>query len=323
MTRVVNAKGLARAPFSLWLFALPVLILLAVFLFYPLYQVLHYASWDWSGMREHEVIGSKNFQRLWRDPEFWHSLRVTAQVMLLILPSFLVLSFSIALAIENTPVARFVKALLFMPSLITVAGSAIAWYLLYDPDYGFITELTRQATTWMPCSWRDIPALQALLPAAWGELPLPCYGLTLPWRDSPWAAKVYISLFTLWQIVGYGVLVASAALKGIPQDVREAAKIDGANASQLRWHIILPLLRPSAIFLLIMGTVFSIQSYTAVFLLTQGAPFGATRVLGYYLYELGFRNFELGYAAALTLVILTLTLLVAFVQMLLLRPYQH
>lgn len=317
-------KFFARDKLALWLFALPVLVLVGVFLFYPFYQVIHYASWDWSGINsQHDSVGWQNFHNLWKDSEFWHSLRVTGKVMLLILPSFLLLSFGIALAIENTPLARFVKALLFMPSLITVAGSAIAWYLLYDPDYGFISELSRQATAWLPCSWRDIPALARFLPAAWGELPLPCYGLALPWRDTPVAALVYISLFTLWQIVGYGVLVASAALKGIPADIREAAQIDGASASQLRWHIILPLLRPSAIFLLIMGTVFSIQSYTAVFLLTKGAPFGATRVIGYYLYELGFREFRLGYAAALTIVILVLTVLVALLQMLLLRPQRH
>lgn len=310
----------ARDRLALWLFALPVLALLALFLFYPFYQVLHYASWDWSGLtNKHEVIGWQNFQNLWVDVEFRHSLRVTAKVMLLIVPSFLFLSFAIALAIENTPVARFVKALLFMPSLITVAGSAIAWYLLYDPDYGFIRELSRQATFWLPCSWRDIAVLAPYLPASWGELPLPCDGLALPWRDRPIAALLYINLFTLWQIVGYGVLVASAALKGIPIEIREAAQIDGANAQQLRWHIILPLLRPSAIFLLIMGTVFSIQSYTAVFLLTKGTPFGATQVIGYYLYELGFHDFRLGYAAALTIVILLLTVFIALGQMLLLR----
>ncbi len=110
------------------------------------------------------------------------------------------------------------------------------------------------------------------------------------------------------------MLVASAGLRGIPADVREAARIDGAHEGQVRRYITLPLLRPVMIFLTVIGTVFAIQSYTAVYLLTRGGPYGSTRVIGYYLYETAFERFDLGYGAALTVLVLIITLVVAVLQ---------
>ena len=251
------------------------------FVFFPLVSVLRYATWDWSGLSAPVPVGFENFRRLLADSELRQALRATVLFALLMLPSFLWLSRTIAVAINGLPLERFVKALLFLPGLMTVGGSAIAWYSLYNPDYGVIRELT---------------------------------GLALPWSTEPWAALVYVVLFTLWQSTGYGVMVMSAALKGIPGYVKEAARIDGATEGQVQRLIVSPLLRPTLLFLIVIGTVFAIQSYVAVFLLTRGAPFGSTRVLGYYLYETAFEQLQLGYGAALTILVLLVTLIVAALQ---------
>jgi multiple sugar transport system permease protein len=247
----------------------------------PLLSVFRYAFWDWSGLSPPTAAGWANFARLLSDRALLESLRITLLFALITLPLFIYLSYAIAVAIYGLRVERFVKALLFLPGLTTVGGSAVAWYLLYNPDYGLVRELT---------------------------------GLSLPWSSEPWAALVYIVLFTLWLYTGYGVLVMSAALRGIPEAVKEAARVDGANEAQVRRFIVTPLLRPALLFLAVIGTIFSIQSYTAVFLLTRGGPFGSTRVLGYYLYETAFERFQLGYAAALTVFILIITILVVAVQ---------
>ena len=264
-----------------WWLGLPALLLLTAFVFFPLLSVLRYAGWDWSGFSAPEWIGLGNVRRLFEDAELWRSLRTTLMFALLTLPSFLWLSYTIATAIEGVRAERFVKALLFLPGLITVGGSAVAWYLLYNPDYGLLYELT---------------------------------GLALPWNSAGWAGLVYVVLFTLWQSTGYGVLVMSAALRGVPGEVKEAARIDGAGEAQVRRWVVLPLLRPALLFLTVIGTVLSLQSYTAVFLLTRGGPYGATRVVGYYLYETAFERFEVGYGAAITLFVMLLTLGVAALQ---------
>ncbi len=264
-----------------WWLALPASLVLVTFIFVPLVSVLRYATWDWSGLSVPVPVGLKNFERLVADPELGRSLRATFLFALLMLPSFLWLSRTIAVAINGLRVERFVKALLFLPGLMTVGGSAIAWYSLYNPDYGFLLELT---------------------------------GVALPWSTEPWAGIVYVVLFTLWQSTGYGVLVVSASLKGIPSHVKEAARIDGASEAQVERLIVSPLLRPTLLFLVVIGTVFALQSYTAVFLLTKGTPFGSTRVLGYYLYETAFERLQLGYGAALTVLVFGITLIVAAVQ---------
>lgn len=261
--------------------ALPALVVFGLFSLWPLISVVRYATWRWSGTSEPVPVGLDNFARLLTDTMLWQSLGVTAMFAVITVPLFLVLSVVIAWAIEGVRAERFIKALLFAPGLITVSGSAIAWYLLYNPDFGLLVELT---------------------------------GIALPWNTQPAAAMAYIILFTLWQQTGYGVLVASAALRGIPGEIKEAARIDGADEGGVRRHIILPLLQPVILFLTIVGTVFALQAYTAVYLLTRGAPFGSTRVIGYYLYETAFERFELGYGAALTVFVMLLTLAVALLQ---------
>lgn len=265
---------------SFWL-ALPATLVFVAFSLAPLLAVLRYATWRWSGTTDPVPIGAANLVRLLGDDALWRSLGTTVAFAALALPAFLVLSIVIALAIEGLRFERAIKALLFAPGLVTVGGSAIAWYLLYNPDFGLVPELT---------------------------------GLALPWTSQPWAALAYVVLFTLWQQTGYGVLVASASLRGIPLEVKEAARVDGAREGEVRRLIVLPMLRPTLLFLTVVGTVFSLQSYTAVYLLTRGGPFGSTRVLGYFLYETAFERFDLGYGAAITLFVLILTLTVAFVQ---------
>lgn len=263
------------------LLALPAVVVLVAFSVIPLLTVARYATWRWSGIADPVPVGAANLARLLRDDALLSALGTTVAFASLAVPTFLALSVVIALAIEGLRIERFVKALLFAPGLVTIGGSAIAWYLLYNPDFGLVVELS---------------------------------GIALPWTTNPLAALVYVVAFTLWAQTGYGVLVVSASLRGIPREVKEAARVDGAEEAQVRRHVVLPMLRPTMLFLTIIGTVFALQSYTAVFLLTRGGPFGSTRVLGYYLYETAFERFELGYGAAVTLFVLVLTLVVAVAQ---------
>lgn len=274
------AQPMPHAVSLLWL-ALPAVLAFALFTLTPLVEVVRYAGWAWTGTSEPQPVGLANILALFSDSDLWMSLGVTLAFAGLVLPAFLGLSFAIAFPVEGLRIERVIKAILFAPGLVTIAGSAIAWFLLYDPNFGLVVDLT---------------------------------GLALPWSTQGWAALVYVALFTLWQQTGYGVLIASAALKGVPAGVKEAARLDGATEGQVRRLVILPLLRPTATFLLVVGTVFALQSYTAVYLLTRGGPLGSTRVLGYYLYEVAFERFDLGYASALTLFVLLVAFAVAATQ---------
>lgn len=274
-----------RQRLPLVLFSLPALGTLGLFVLYPFLDVLRFSTWEWSGLSDPRPVGLKNYADLLQDPAFWGSLWVTLKFTLLALPLFVGLSVALALALEGAPYERLAKSLLFLPGIVTLGGATLSWYTLFTPEYGALAQF----------------------------LPVP------PWDREGFWALVMVVLFTLWRHLGYGVLVASARLKAIPKTLLEAAYVDGAGPFEAFRYVTLPLLRPALAFLVVVGTVLALQSYSAVFLLTRGGPFGATRVLGYYLYEAGFENFRLGYAAAATVVILLLTLFFAYAQLRLLR----
>jgi multiple sugar transport system permease protein len=264
-----------------WVWSVPALAALTLFGVVPLAAVVRYAGWEWSGTSTPTPIGFGNVARLLRDDTLWASLVTTGTFLAFVLPAFLGLSLAVAWAIEGTRFERLVKAIAFAPGIVTASGAAIAWFLLYHPDFGWLYETT---------------------------------GVALPWTWEPWAATAYVIAFTLWQQTGFGIVIVSAALRGIPRDVKEAARLDGANETTVRFRIVFPMLAPTLGFLSILGTLFVIQSYSAVFLLTRGGPFGSTRVLGYYLFETAFERFDLGYGAALTLFVLVFALSVAALQ---------
>lgn len=266
-------------------FALPAVALLGLFLVYPFLDVIRFSTWEWSGFSEPRPIGLENYYNILRDPDFHNSLRITLIFAGMTLIPFVVLSILLALALDGQPYERPIKALLFLPGLVTLGGAAVAWHTLFSPEYGALASV----------------------------FPVP------RWDQSPFWALILIMLFTIWRHIGYGVLVVSARLKSIPKTLLEAASVDGATPAQAFRHITLPLLRPAVTFLMVIGTVLSLQSHTAVFLLTRGGPFGGTEVLGYFLYETGFEIGRLGYAAALTVVILLITLVFALAQVRLLR----
>ncbi len=258
----------------------PSLLLLGIFALYPFLEVVRFSTWKWSGLSAPTPVGLANYKILLSSPDFGYSLRITLLFAVAVLPLFIGLSVLTALALHRQRYERAAKGLLFMPSLITVGAAAVAWYTLLAPGYGALATV----------------------------LPIP------NWNNSPFWAFVIVVLFTLWRYLGYGVLVVSAHLKTIPESLLEAAQIDGAHPWQVTRFVILPMLKPAVAFLSVVGSILALQSYVAVYLLTRGGPYGSTQVLGYYLYKIGFEQFRLGYAAAITVVLLVITLVVAGLQ---------
>lgn len=261
-----------------WWGLLPSVLNLLIFIGYPLLQVIGFSTLDWGGIATGKFVGTGNYHDMLSDSDLRESLFTTLKFAVLTLPLYVMLSVFIALEIEGTRFERPVKALMFLPGLITVAASAVSWYTLFS-DYGVFTALT---------------------------------GIVWKWGSEPWAALFLIVAFTLWQHLGYGILVFSAGLKSIPSEVLEAARVDGASEGQIKGKIILPLLRPSLVFLGVVGSLFALQSYTAVFLLTKGSQ--QTRVLGYYLYKVAFEDYRFGYGAALSVFVLLLAFSIAALQ---------
>jgi multiple sugar transport system permease protein len=132
--------------------------------------------------------------------------------------------------------------------------------------------------------------------------------------DTFWAMPVII-LFSIWKQIGFNMVVFLAGLQAIPPSRYEAAELDGANGWQQFWHITLPGLRPTLIFATVTTAIFTLRSFEPVYVITGGGPLNSTNLLVYYTYQEAFAQFDFGYAAAVTTVLLVVTLVLVYLQL--------
>ena len=229
--------------------------------------------------------GLGNFTKLFTDKLFYQALKVTSNYTLISVPLGLVLGFALAL-LMNTKVKgiRFFRTVYYLPSIVPAVANAVLWAWMFNPDFGLLNLLLRSL------------------------------GLAkVNWLLEPrWALPALI-LMSLWGLGG-SMVIYLAGLQGIPRDYYEAAEIDGAGRWTKMWSITIPLMSPVIFFNLIIGIIGSFQGFTNAFLLTDGGPQNSTLFFALYIYRSAFREFDMGYAAALAwvlfFVILALTLLV-------------
>ncbi|MFZ1474506.1 MAG: sugar ABC transporter permease, partial [Anaerolineae bacterium] len=241
-----------------------------IFVVIPLAISLYVSLWEWPLLRPgREFLGLGNYARLLQTPDFWHALRVTLLYAAGVVGLGTPLALLLALALHQVRRGQTLyRTAIFLPVAITTVVAAIFWRWLYQPYAGPLA-LLWQVLGWRPIAWLNDVALPALI------------------------------LMALWKQTGYYVLVYLAGLTALPAEVHEAARLDGAGWLAETWYVTLPLLRPITAFVLITGSIFALESFGPVYVLTGGGPAGATTTLVLYLYERAFAFSELGYAAAL------------------------
>lgn len=240
---------------------------------------------------EQQFVGVDNYSQLLDDNSYRESLGNTLLFVVQNVP-VLVIGGLVLAVLLNEPIGgrAAIRAAFIAPYLITGSAVAIIWQFTLDPTTGWLN-------TW---------AAEAGLPSQ-------------SWLSQPGQAMGAVTLITLWWRVGFPLLIILAALQDIPQDLYDAAKIDGAGALQRFRTITLPLLMPILMFVLIIRLIDSFKVFAQVYLVTGGGPFGSTRVLIQYLYETGVIDFRTGYAAAIGWSLFVIILIVTAVQLLILR----
>jgi multiple sugar transport system permease protein len=234
-----------------------------------------------------KFLGTNNYQRLLHDPMVSLTLKNTALYVALTLPFGLALALAIALAIhakwfKGSSAAR---ALYFLPNVTSMAAVAFVWQWLLNPDYGLAN---------------------AALKAA--HLPI------LGWLSDPKLAMPSIAGISIWQGLGFTILIYLSGLRSISEEVYEAARLDGASAWPTFRHITWPLLTPTTMFLTIMGVIGGFQVFQSVFIMTGGGPLDATRVFLFYLWQTAFQGLELGYASALAVILFLIVMALTLAQ---------
>lgn len=270
------------------LFLLPAAALYGVFFLRPVAESARLSVHKWTGLGEPTYVGLANFERLISDDRFWNALVHTATwaTVGVVLP----VSFALLLAVLVEDVAirgkQFFRSLFFVPQIISIAVTAVIWSVIYEPTYGLLNNVLRAA---------GLDSLAGI------------------WLGDPALALPAVIFAWAWHFFAFAFIVYVAGLQSLDRTLYDAARVDGAGPMSLFWYITLPLLSRVTTVVLSVGIIASLRPFAVVWAMTKGGPYYATDVLPTMIYRSGFVGNELGYAAAVSTVLVAITLALSLV----------
>lgn len=267
-------------------FVLPSLIGVAAFLLIPVVIVLVLSFVQWNFLTPPRWVGFANFSTMVQHDHIFHALLVSAYYVLWNIPFQTVLALALAmLLVRKMPAMGLFRALYVLPYMSTPVAMAVVWSWLFNAQNGLINHLL-------------------LLTGMHGP----------DWLGSTSTALPVVAMVNTWQYAGYNMLFFLAGLLAIPPQLYESASIDGASAFRQFTRITLPLLNSTMLFVLVTDIIGSFQIFDTVYVMTQGGPGNATNVINYQIYQTAFQNFDVGSAAAMSLVLFAVILVVTVIQ---------
>lgn len=268
---------------SHFLYVLPAVALFGVFVLYPIIFIFQASLLDWNGFAQGKFVGFDNFRKLFTsDRAFALALRNSFYwIFLTIFPQML-LGFFLALLLNASVWGRNVyRAIFYLPAIISPVVIGIVWRRIYNPFGGFLDGLA------------DLTGLQFL---------------SNPYLGNTKYAIFAVIAVNVWQWTGWSMLLYLAGLQGIDQDMLDAADVDGVNAWQRVRHILWPLLNHVHSTLILLGVIGALQTFALVHVMTEGGPNNATQMLPTYIFQTAFEQAKMGYASAVSVVLLVLAL---------------
>ena len=290
-----NAGASQRAVHA-WLLLLPALALLVAFTHWPAVATLIDSFFSTPrGARPAEWVGLENYVVMVEDPVFWQAVRNNLWFAAATIPLSMGLALLMALWVNEQLRGRaFVRMAYFTPTVLPMIAVANIWLFFYTPQYGLLEQIT-------------------------GALGLPSHN----WLGDPRTALACITLVAVWKEAGFFMIFYLAALQTLNPSLKEAAAIEGAS----RWYyfrrVQWPLLMPTTLFVLVNAVVNAFRLVDHVFIMTRGGPDNASTLLLYHLYEVGFKFWDTGYAAAITVVLVVVLASVALFQFFVLDKRVH
>ncbi|MFF4275382.1 carbohydrate ABC transporter permease [Streptomyces sp. NPDC001536] len=274
-------------------FIAPALLGFLVFLLWPTLRGIYLSFTRFNLLTPAEWVGLDNYTRMVHDPIFWDSLTVTVEYVVINIGIQTVSALAIAVLLQRLTQSAVLRGIVLTPYLMSNVVAGIVWLWILDTQLGIGNEIIAGL------GLDRIPFL----------------------ADETWAIPT-IALINVWRHVGYTALLLFAGLQAIPNDMYEAAKVDGASEWRMFWRITLPLLRPVLAVVLIMTVIGSFQVFDTVAVTTNGGPANATNVLQFYIYGAAFGRFQFGYASAMSVALLVVLSAITFLQYRLTRAGQ-
>lgn len=269
-------------------FIAPNFIGFCIFTLVPMFFAICLAFCSWDGAHPIEFVGLQNFIDLLDDDTFKASFVNTIVYTVGTVPLTLICSLGLAVLLNQKVKCRnFFRTVSFFPYVASLVAVAAVWNMIFSPSMG--------------------PVNQFLAALGMEDLPR--------WAAGKETAMITVILFSVWKNMGYYMVIYLAGLQGTNLELNEAAELDGANKWQIFWNVVLPQLRPTTFFVVIMLTISSFKVYDQMYMITQGGPGNATMTLVYDIYNVAFVNTpRYGYASAISMVLFVLVLIVTIIQ---------
>lgn len=248
-------------------------IYLAIFLVYPIYKAFAGSFHDWNPLIDkYDFVGLQNFKDVLADKLFWSSISNTFIFSFFAIVFRVVIGLGLALMIYSkmTKVKSFFQGMFYMPTITPLVAVSFVWMWLYNPQFGLINKV---------------------------------FGLDINWLNNSHYALPAIIIMTIWKDFGYATVIFIGGLMSFPDDVYEAASIDGASKWQQFRSITWPLLKPTTLFVVITSLITYLQTYIQILIMTDGGPGTSTYVISYLIYDEAFVKYNFGTASAMSIIL--------------------
>lgn len=294
MASIAVSKGKTPSSFSrkkkdtisAYLFLLPALLSLVVFMLYPIVASFIISGFDWGLLTEPIWIGLNNYKELFKDPIFLASLGNTFKWVIVYVPLSIVASLGLALAMDMPlkGIGIF-RTLFYIPVVTPIVVVSLLFVWIYNQEFGVLNYLL---------------SLIGIDPVGW--------------LTNEKISLVSIAIMSVWKWAGYNMLILLSALQGIPESLYEAAALEGINPWQKLIRIKIPLIMPSLYFVVLTSVIDAFQVFTEVYIMTNGGPGYSTHTVSYYLWTSAFTYSRMGYACAMAVVMFFIILAVTLIQ---------
>lgn len=276
-----------RIEWSAYFYVLPFFVPFLVFTVGAIFFGAYVSFTEWRIVGSPEFVGLANYMRALNDdfvPKVWIN---TFQFALIIVPGTTILALLFALYVnQRLRGFTFSRLAFYAPRVVSVTVVGLVWVWMLDTRFGVINQY------------------------------LKIFGVTqIPWLTNPDWVRWAVGMTTVWWDLGFHMVILLAALQDIPGELKDSASIDGANAVQRFWYVILPLLRPALSLVITLEIISTFRIFSQIWVMTQGGPAAASYSIIFYIYERGFLHTELGYSAALSLLLFLTILIVTLVQL--------
>jgi putative chitobiose transport system permease protein len=267
-----------------YLFLLPAILLLGITTFFPVFQAIYLSFTNYDFVSSPDFVGWKNYTNLWGDRVFWKVFYNTLIYLVVAVPSLVVLPLIIAILVNQK--LRGIQAfriIYYFPVIVSVVIAGLAWKWIYAEN-GLLNYFA---------------SLLAFRP------------VKIPWLTDPSIAIYSIAAVVIWRGLGYYMVIYLAGLQAIPQDLYEAAAIDGSDGWRKHWDITVPLMRPYILLVSVISAIAAMKIFEEVYIMARGDHTNSTKTLVYYLYEKGIGSLEMGYASAIGVVLFLVVFIIS------------